>query len=1003
MKKILLFFMLLTMACGLSITYASEHNLVLSNGTTIYYKDTNINVMIPDSYDMPDTYFRGAWVTPLAGSIPSYYSDSQYKSEIAEMFDVLEYYNINALIFHIRIMNDALYPSKLNPNSSYMNTSNDMLTWVIEECHKRGIEFHAWLNPYRVQASGSTNLSKITAKYANYPENPASDANNLLVNSSGGIILNPCLENVRKFIVDTVIEVMDNYDVDAIHFDDYFYISDVDDDTYYMQNNPSNLSKSDWRREQVNIFIEMLHDEMTAYNKENNRYVQLGISPTGIYNNGDGVVTYDENGNAISSGSKTNGQNHYESYLFSDTLKWINNEWIDYICPQSYWAFSHPVAGYADVMSWWDKVVKYKKVNLYSGMGIYMSQTPGKNYSWGFDSNESVNQILYANTLENVDGTAFYSYNYLEAAYKGDTESLYGQGLSRIKAEIFINPAILPHVKSMTCQIEKIGKITVTERTNEKIKMEFKAVENAKFYIVYRSENELTYEPEEVYKIFGSKDETVVFEDNLEGKDYNYAIRVLAKDNSLSEPQNTSSIKYNVTFKDIQGNVLKTEEVYYGESATVPSTPEIAGKTFIGWSRDISFITSDLEVTPKYNDSLFRVTFYDGDEIIKTEEVSYKGEAVAPVIEKEGYDFEGWDKSFTNVIYDLDVYAIFSIKMCTVTILDYDDSVIMSYKIAYGSDGYYPSPLVHEDYVFKGWDKELKTIKSDIIVKAIYEIEKVTITLICDVDKSIIAKFEIDKFSDVELPEPPHISGFRFREWSGNTKNVKYNTKITAYYDDICYELSFVDKDGNLIKQQEFYWFDDPEYPTLEDVPGYTFIGWDTDLTNLPEDEEKIIISPIYEKNEIKVVFKDGNEIIKEYVLTDKNELANLEYPDIPEKEGYTFIKWDSLPTKWEDTEIYAHYEIKTYIVTFIGYNGEVINEEVVNYGDDANLKIDIPEVKGYVFKEFSSEGKNITEDITISLLYEKSKTSSCNFTSILQVFISLSLSIAVLRIFKKN
>ena len=116
MKKIITFILLFFMAFGIFTVSAKNVNLVLSNGKTVYYSGTQIAVQIPEEYKMQDTYFRGAWVTPLAGSIPAYSSKSQYQKEILEMFDILEYYNINALIFHVRIMNDALYPSKLKSN-----------------------------------------------------------------------------------------------------------------------------------------------------------------------------------------------------------------------------------------------------------------------------------------------------------------------------------------------------------------------------------------------------------------------------------------------------------------------------------------------------------------------------------------------------------------------------------------------------------------------------------------------------------------------------------------------------------------------------------------------------------------------------------------------------------------------------------------------------------------------------------------------------------------------
>ena len=1007
MKKIITFILLFFMAFGIFTVSAKNVNLVLSNGKTVYYSGTQIAVQIPEEYKMQDTYFRGAWVTPLAGSIPAYSSKSQYQKEILEMFDILEYYNINALIFHVRIMNDALYPSKLNPLSGYMNTSEDLLTWVIEECHKRGIEFHAWMNPYRVQASGSKDLSRIIKKYKNYPQNPASSADNLLVNNAGGVILNPCLESVRQFIVDTVMEVMENYDIDAIHFDDYFYISDVDDDSYYNTLNPDGLGKSDWRREQVNMFIKKLSEEMRAYNKKNNRYVQLGISPTGIYNNGDGVVKYDENGNAISSGSKTNGQNHYESYLYSDTLKWINMEWIDYICPQSYWAFSHPIAGYADVMSWWDKVVKYKKVNLYSGMGIYMAEREGYNYSWGFDSNEAVNQILYASTLENVQGTAFYSYNYLEYTYKGQRNTLYGKGLTRIKDEIFTNPAILPHVKSMNCEAKKLDKIDLVEKTDKEITFSFNAVDKAKFYVIYRSAGELTYKPEEVYKIIGGSDSVVTFTDTYDqGQDYNYSVRVMAKDNSLSDPTDLITIKYNVVFKDEKGNILKTQEVGHGSSVTPPQAPVVAGREFVGWSRDLTSITSDLVVYPKYNDSLYNVTFYDHEgNVLKVDSVKLHGTATAPIAERVGFVFDKWDTDFSDVIYDLDVYPIYKTKFCTVKFIDYDGKELLSYTIAYGKEGYFPTAPTREDYNFIGWSNDLKEVLDDIIVTPIYEIQKVKVTLVSGIDGSVIDEFEVDKNSDVVLPTPPQVYGYKFIGWQGNTSSLKYDTKIKANYEEICYILKFVDINGNVVEEREMYWFEDPEYPTLPNVDGYKFIGWDTDLSKLPNDKEELIISPIYEKLEITIKFVDGDNVILEKKITSKEELEKeFTYPNPLEKEGYEFVKWDKeVENKWEDQIINAIYKIKTFKVTIVDQDGKVIKEETVEYGKDANLDIEIPEVSGYEFKGFSSDGKNIKADTTITLEYVKKAKEGCKLFSAINLLTTLSFVFVAMKVFKKH
>lgn len=1067
MKKIITLMLSLLMIFGIYVVNAKNIDLVLTNGTTVYYKGTNIAVKIPEEYKMPETYFRGAWVTPLAGSLPSYSTKEAYKREINEMFDILEYYNCNAVVFHIRIMNDALYPSKLNPKSGYMNTNEDMLSWVIEESHKRGIEFHAWLNPYRVQASGSTDLTRITNKYKSYPNNPASNADNLLVNNAGGVILNPCLENVRQFIVDTVVEVMDNYDVDAIHFDDYFYISDVDDESFYKTLNPTNLGKSDWRREQVNMFIKKLSETMKDYNKKNNRNVQLGISPTGIYNNGDGEVTYDDNGNAISSGSKTGGQCHYESYLFSDTLKWINMEWIDYICPQSYWGFSHPIAGYADVMSWWNKVVKYKKVNLYSGMGIYMAENPGRNYSWGFDSNEAVNQILYASTLENVDGTCFYSYNYLEYTYKGSRDTLYGKGLTRIKEEVFTSPSLLPHIKSMNCSVQKVDKINLVEKNDTSIKFNFNGVDNAKFYVVYRSSGELTYKPEEVYKIFGSKDDVVNFVDTYEkGKEYNYAVRVMAGDNSLSEPEELLAIKYNVIFKDEDGNTLKEVTVNQGQSVTPPQAPVKAGRTFISWSRDLTNISSDLVIYPKYNDSLYTVTFYDYlGNVLKTENVKRNASASAPEALREGFEFDKWDIDYSNVIYDLDVHPLYKTKFCTVKFVDYDGTELLTYQIAYGKEGYFPNEPERVDYDFVGWSSDLKKVTEDIIVTPIYEIQKVKVTLVNAITEEVIEELYVDKNSDVVFPEPPFMYGYKFEKWYGDSKNLKYDTKIIAMYTEICYMLTFVDIDGNVVEEREMFWFEDPEYPTLPEVKGYKFIGWDTDLSKLPSDKEELLISPIYEKLFITIKFVDGEgNIISQVDVNTKEELENVKAPNAPEVKGFDFVGWDKEISKdfvdqvikavykakeftvifldkdgkeiktqkvaygndadtefkapeiegyefvgWdktitnvtEDITVKALYNAKEYTVKFVDKDGNEIASQKVAYGQDANMDIEIPEVEGYKFKGFSNDGKNIKEDTTIILEY--TKDAGCKLFTVINLLLSLSFVFVVMRFTKKH
>ncbi len=437
------------------------------DGTNVTYRNSSTAVEIPTDYVQPAAQLRAAWLSSYASTFKPSPDEATMKANLTAELDMLEKYNMNCMIFHIRTTNNAFYQTDLAPIDVNYGTYEsfkqwDYLEWLIDECHKRGIEFHAWLNPYRIKAYGypaDSTPETVAAQYANYPKNPASDPENILMtyrdDGTKGAILNPYEEVVQDYIVDVCLEVMEKYDVDAIHFDDYFYaqmtkpinvLKEPDQDDYieYISNNPNSgysvssaSDKKQWRRDNIDNFIYKLSTAMTAFNIENGRGVQLGISPTGIYRNGNG---------SVSSGSNTAGQEHYESYLFCDTVNWINNEWIDYIMPQSYWAFTHKVAGYADVMDWWNKVVDGTQVNLYSGLGLYMSVSGG-NYSWGTQPYEISNQILYTTKLENVKGVSIYSFLSLKQV-DGTPSRIAYKGLMRVKNEYWTEKVPTPQTKA---------------------------------------------------------------------------------------------------------------------------------------------------------------------------------------------------------------------------------------------------------------------------------------------------------------------------------------------------------------------------------------------------------------------------------------------------------------------------------------------------------------------------------------------------------------------------
>ena len=509
---------------------------------------------------------RAAWITPLTGEVATYTTEQAFKNDMNQILDMLEYYNFNAVIFHIRTHNNALYNSSLNPIASWFSNVNfnsfDPLDWLITETHKRGLEFHAWLNPYRLSTTYVPSAYPVT--------NPASDSTNVLtqIGSTSIRILDPGLPNVREFITETILEILNQYDVDAIHFDDYFYtnlgangalsgtttiLDEPDQQTFIdyagSYNTSSAADKADWRRDQVNLMVQSVSDTIKNFNQTNNKQVQFGISPTGIYQNGNGVVTYDSNGNPITTGSSTGGQTHYASYLFADSVKWLTEGWLDYILPQSYWATNHPVASYYEVMGWWDKVVKNLNVNLYSGIGLYMADSASETHNWKSNTSELTTQLNYLNNLENASGLSIYSLQYMTKAYNG-VSSVSATQLTNAFNSSLTTKKVLPEIKSMTPTV--LSKVSNLRHENGILS--FDSVSNAKQYYIYKS-NSLTYNDSEIVKIIGRNETgTITYQTNDMSDDYEYGVRVLSYTNHLSEPAATDS-----NIKTIDGASIRTQ------------------------------------------------------------------------------------------------------------------------------------------------------------------------------------------------------------------------------------------------------------------------------------------------------------------------------------------------------------------------------------------------------------------------------------------------------------
>ncbi len=291
----------------------------------------------------PKREFRGAWIQCVNGQFRGIGTEAMQKT-LSYQLDELQKDGCNVIIFQVRPECDALYESKYEPWSYYLTGQQgvaprpywDPLAWMIEQSHKRGMELHAWINPYR---------AKTKVAHANASNHVVSQHPERCFEYDGLTLLNPALKENRDYICQVVTDILERYDVDGLHIDDYFYPYPtpgipIPDNAYFRANNQGFTDIGDWRRNNVNLFIEQLWATIRTVKP----WVKFGVSPFGIYRN----VKNDPNG------SQTNGLQNYDQ-LYADVLLWVKNGWVDYCVPQIYWEIGNKAADYAELMNWWNK------------------------------------------------------------------------------------------------------------------------------------------------------------------------------------------------------------------------------------------------------------------------------------------------------------------------------------------------------------------------------------------------------------------------------------------------------------------------------------------------------------------------------------------------------------------------------------------------------------------------------------------------------------------------
>lgn len=289
----------------------------------------------------PKREFRAAWIQSVNGQFRGMPTE-KLKQNLIGQLNSLQKAGINAIIFQVRPEADALYASRLEPWSRFLTGVQgkapepywDPMQFMIDECHKRGMEFHAWINPYRTKTTLKSELAP-NHVYNIHPE--------WFVTYGDQLYFDPALPESRRHICMVVSDIVSRYDVDAIHMDDYFYPypikgKDFPDDASFARFGGGFSNKGDWRRSNVNVLIKKLHETI----REIKPWVKFGVSPFGIYRNESSAPL----------GSKTKGLQNYDD-LYADVLLWAREGWIDYNIPQIYWHIGHPVADYETLVKWW--------------------------------------------------------------------------------------------------------------------------------------------------------------------------------------------------------------------------------------------------------------------------------------------------------------------------------------------------------------------------------------------------------------------------------------------------------------------------------------------------------------------------------------------------------------------------------------------------------------------------------------------------------------------------
>lgn len=409
---------------------------------------------------------RGAWLATVVNldwpSSRNLTADEQ-KRELIEILDGLRETGINAVFFQVRAEADAFFPSPYEPWSYWLTDKQgspphpyyDPLEFIVDEAHKRGMELHVWLNPYRVHRNLGSYEQHETHIMNTRPEWVLTFQNNATTYA----MLNPGLQEVRDFIANIVVDIVRRYDIDGIHFDDYFYpyappISH-EDTTYFNMDRRGFDTIAEWRRDNIRMMVKQVGDSI----KTADMLVKYGISPFGIRKNSD---------------AGTSGSEGYHM-IYNDPLVWLEEGLVDYITPQLYWNEVHPQAPFEPLLRWWTKAAHQNNRHIYVGLAPYRVQPP---HDWS--AAQFINQIHLLRGLDRpAEGVVFFRTRNVLGNAKGITDQL--------RKNIYIRPALVPPMEwKVNLVPQPVDELRYTRLSADLVQLEWRPNAEARRYAIYR-------------------------------------------------------------------------------------------------------------------------------------------------------------------------------------------------------------------------------------------------------------------------------------------------------------------------------------------------------------------------------------------------------------------------------------------------------------------------------------------------------------------------------------